>query len=70
MNIKIFKNPPDYDHDDVVWVDKDGKETGSGYQGKDDKRLLILRCPICHKENYAMAIASGKCCWCSFDANK
>lgn len=24
----------------------------------------ILRCPKCHEENYAPAVATGMCAWC------
>lgn len=35
---------------------------------KDEDTLLLLRCPKCHKENYAPNIAKGICTWCGFDA--
>lgn len=30
----------------------------------DDGRIFLTRCPKCEKENWAMAVASGQCCWC------
>jgi hypothetical protein len=36
-------------------------ETGSVY---------LVRCPKCKKENYALAVTSGTCCWCGFDINR
>jgi ribosomal protein L37E len=39
------------------------------FLGKDGK-ILLIRCPKCHSENYAPAVATGKCAWCGFDANK
>ena len=37
-----------------------------GWYGK----TYLVRCPKCKKENYAMAVSSGVCCWCGYDANK
>lgn len=31
--------------------------------------LFLVRCPICHLENYAMCVAEGICAWCGYDAN-
>jgi ribosomal protein L37E len=30
----------------------------------------VVRCPACKRENYAMAVATGVCAWCGWDANK
>ena len=30
---------------------------------------ILIRCPKCHKENYALNVASGICTWCGFDIN-
>ena len=37
-----------------------------------DGSIGLERCPECGKENYAMAVLSGVCCWCGFeiDANE
>lgn len=32
-------------------------------------KVYLVRCPKCHKENYAMAVSSGECCWCGYNAN-
>lgn len=32
---------------------------------KNDDNLLI-KCPECHKENYAQAVYSGQCVWCGY----
>lgn len=32
--------------------------------------ILLIRCPKCHKENYALAVADGICCWCGFDGRE
>lgn len=33
----------------------------------DSGEVHLIRCPECGRENYAVAVASGKCCWCGFD---
>ena len=39
--------------------------------GEEDERSIYLqRCGSCRKENWAVAVASGVCCWCGWDANK
>lgn len=42
---------------------------GNVWEGKDGKMYLEY-CPKCGLENYAIAVASGQCCWCGYDANK
>ena len=42
---------------------------GVEYYPKDDM-VLLIRCPKCGKENYALAVASGRCCWCGFDGRE
>lgn len=36
----------------------------------EEGKAYLVRCPKCEKENWAMAVASGQCCWCVYDANK
>ena len=36
----------------------------------EDGRLFMQRCPRCDKENYAMAVSSGTCCWCGETARE
>lgn len=43
---------------------------GAGFIDSKDNMLALIRCPECHKENYAMNVLSGICTWCGFDANK
>lgn len=31
---------------------------------------FLIRCPKCRMENYAPAVATGKCAWCDWDANE
>jgi len=33
-------------------------------------RKLLIRCPKCKRENYALNVASGICTWCGYDVNK
>lgn len=35
-----------------------------------DDGYYLVRCPKCHSENYALAVAEGICVWCGFNANK
>ena len=69
MKYKIIKNSKEYDHDSVRW---DGSEIGYGFISKDknDKKIRLVKCPKCRKENYAMAVIDGICVWCGFNANK
>ena len=32
------------------------------------KKIYMVRCPKCNKENWAMAVASGQCAWCGHKA--
>lgn len=32
--------------------------------------ILLLRCPKCNRENWALEVANGKCCWCGYDAHE
>ena len=41
-----------------------------GISVEDDGHILLMRCPKCDRENYALAVADGVCCWCGYDANK
>lgn len=36
-----------------------------GFLG-DDGKVYLQRCPLCGRENYAMAVATGQCCWCGY----
>ena len=35
-----------------------------------DGKTYLVRCPKCNRENYAISVSSGVCCWCGYDANK
>lgn len=34
----------------------------------DSGTLLLICCPECGRENWALQVASGTCAWCGFDA--
>lgn len=51
---------------DVMWNDDIGTRIGYGYQ-TEDKVIHIMKCPECKKENYALQISQGPCCWCGFE---
>lgn len=65
----ISLNPDHMDSDNVSWAAPDGSAQGSGYRSKNDKKIHVLRCPACHKENYAPAVHDGACAFCGFDPN-
>jgi ribosomal protein L37E len=29
--------------------------------------VLLMQCPKCKRENYALAVKDGVCCWCGFN---
>ena len=37
---------------------------------KENGEFALIRCPKCHKENYALNVMSGICTWCGYDINK
>ncbi len=43
---------------------------GQGHGYRDDQgRVCMLRCFMCGRENYAMAVSTGGCAWCGYQAN-
>lgn len=44
------------------------KGKGYGFQ-VDDGMVYMVRCFECGKENWAPAVASGRCAWCGHNAN-
>lgn len=43
---------------------------GKGFGYVNDKgKTCMQRCFECGRENWAMAVSSGICAWCPFDAN-
>lgn len=63
-----------HDSDDVRWLNESAEHVGYGYipksKGKRLSKISLIRCPACHRENYAMNVPSGFCTWCPFDANE
>lgn len=45
------------------------KGKGRGFFSKDGK-IYLKRCFECGLENWAIAVSSGQCAFCGFDANK
>lgn len=41
----------------------------ANFKLKDEDRRALVKCPDCHKENYALNVLSGVCTWCGFDIN-
>lgn len=50
-------------------MNKSSHENG-GYSFFEDGKWFLVRCHVCQKENWAMAVASGECSWCGYNANK
>lgn len=69
VKLIIEKNPDTYDHDNVRFL-IDGQTKGFGYRGKKSKKIGLITCPVCEKENYVMNVTAGICTWCGFSANK
>lgn len=68
MKIKIIKTPSIYDHDVIRFTNDKGVQVkGDGYIGKEDGRVGLVKCPACCRENYAMSVNSGMCCWCGYN---
>jgi hypothetical protein len=59
--MKILPQKQGYDHRTVT---HNGRTIGYVGDGGD---MGLERCPECERENYAMSVASGVCCWCGYD---
>lgn len=40
-----------------------------GFIGENGK-VYLQHCPKCERENLAIAVASGQCCWCGYKVIK
>jgi ribosomal protein L37E len=49
---------------------REERRDGKGFSFRDGNGWYMVRCHECGRENYAMNVPSGQCCWCGFDANK
>lgn len=36
----------------------------------DDDTILLIRCPKCGEENYALNVITGICTWCGFNGRE
>jgi ribosomal protein L37E len=45
------------------------EKEGYSYTDKDGK-ICMIRCLKCKRENYILAVSSGMCAWCGYDANE
>lgn len=45
------------------------KVLARGVEYYPDGTLLLIYCPKCGRENYALSVADGICCWCGFDGH-
>lgn len=62
-------NDRELENHDVFFFDQKGnKQIGYAYLCKKDKKVGLVRCPQCKRENYVSSILRGKCAWCKFDA--
>lgn len=66
MKAKIVKNPDSFDWDKIVF----DSNKGDAFIGKKDKKIGLVKCPVCNTENYSPSVLSGICCFCEFDVNK
>ena len=39
-----------------------------GIEVLDNDKILLIRCPKCHRENWALEVISGRCAWCGYNA--
>ena len=67
-DIRIIKNPDNYDHDNIEFISFPFK--GSGYIRKKSKNIGLTRCPVCDRENHAMSVADGICACCGYSVHE
>lgn len=41
-----------------------------GIEALEDGQILLMRCPRCKRENYALEVISGYCVWCGYNTHK
>lgn len=51
-------------------IDKNKYNSANFKLEKNEEKRALVRCPDCHKENYALNVLSGICSWCGFDINR
>ena len=65
--MKITFDEPLLGHDHRA-VRVDGRVIGFQGLGKDE--ICLAWCPKCRRENYCLAVSSGKCEWCGLNINE
>lgn len=70
VELQIQPRIANHDHYQVIAINQEFPTRFVGFVDiKDDSKLCVQRCGRCHQENYVMAVSSGQCCWCGWDAN-
>ena len=41
-----------------------------GIEVLDNDKILLNRCPKCHRENWALEVISGRCAWGGYNAHE
>ena len=42
----------------------------ANFVSKEGDKFYMVRCPVCNRENYALAVSSGQCAWCGITADE
>jgi hypothetical protein len=66
----IRKTDEGYENDDVIFKNKKDEQVGYAFLDKKNKKVGLVRCPSCIRENYASSINTGRCSWCGFNATQ
>ena len=41
-----------------------------GIEVLDNDKILLICCPKCHRENWALEVISGRCAWCGYNGHE
>jgi len=73
MKYHIVRKPDKYDHN-LLFTEDTERDRYIGFISKKErngKRMIsIVHCPICERENWVTAVASGMCAWCGWEIDK
>jgi hypothetical protein len=70
VELQIQPRIANQDHHQVIAVGQDLPIRFVWFVGLGEgSQVEVQRCGRCHKENYILAVSSGQCCWCGWDAN-
>ncbi len=69
VKLQIQKRIDNYDHYNVVALEDNQPNRFIGFIGLDSSKIAVQRCGRCYKSNYILAVLSGLCCHCGWDAN-